>query len=255
MGHEPLHHRGKVQKRYIFGLNPVREAIKNNRAISLFIDKNRATSSFIQEILKSKTERLSVDYVDNHYLDNLSENLKNHQGIGAHVLPSPEIDLNGLLEKVKKKDSSTILMLDRVTDPQNFGAILRCAEATGVDAVIVEKRHSPAMNVVATYASAGASEILPIVKVSNIKNAIDKLKKLNFWVYAVEVTANNIFWDTKYENKIAFVFGSEGTGIRKTVIQICDEIVSVPMYGKISSLNVSATVALVLYEALRSRIS
>ena len=175
-----------------------------------------------------------------------------HQGIAAIAVPATVLPEGALAEHLGGPQP-LILALDGVTDPRNLGAILRSAEAAGVSAVIQPKDNSAALNQAARKTACGAAELVPLIQVTNLKRTLDKLRKDGFWVSgAAGEGAIDAFKADLSGNRV-IVMGSEGKGLRKSVRDACDELVSIPMSGAISSLNVSVATGVLLFEALRQR--
>lgn len=237
-------------KRYIFGINAVREACNNRRIIELIVNRDRLRDPSIKKIMAA-CESLNVksSLTDKITMDILSENQKN-QGIAAEALAPPTLSLEQLINS-HERGNFIYLLLDGITDPQNFGAILRTAESAGVRAVILEKHRIAPFNNITVQSSAGASEIIPTVKVSNLKHAILALKEIGVWVYATDIESKTTLWEVDFNDSSAIILGSEGEGIRPSLKKYCDQTISIPMFGDIQSLNVSASTAVLLYEILR----
>ncbi|HOP54794.1 MAG TPA: 23S rRNA (guanosine(2251)-2'-O)-methyltransferase RlmB, partial [Bacillota bacterium] len=174
---------------------------------------------------------------------------KNHQGALAEAFDLPKMSL----EEVFELENPFVVVLDHLQDPHNLGAILRTAEAAGVDAVIVPEDRSVSIGPGAVKASAGAIEYVPIITVTNIARTVDQLKKANIWVVGTSDRADQLYTDVDLKGRLAVVIGSEGTGISRLVQEKCDFLVKIPMKGKISSLNASVAAGIILYEAVRQR--
>ena len=144
------------------------------------------------------------------------------------------------------------MILDNLTDPHNFGAIIRTAELNGVDGIIIPKRNSVTINETVSKTAAGAIEYVKVAKVTNLNVAIEELKKNNIWIYGLDMEGDTIY-ETDLKGSIAIIVGSEGDGMRKSVRENCDFIISIPMYGKINSLNASVASGIAMYEASRQR--
>jgi 23S rRNA (guanosine2251-2'-O)-methyltransferase len=157
------------------------------------------------------------------------------------------------LEEVFELENPFVVVLDHLQDPHNLGAILRTADAAGVDAVIVPEDRSVSIGPGAVKASAGAIEYVPIITVTNIARTVDQLKKANIWVVGTSDRADQLYTDVDLKGRLAVVIGSEGTGISRLVQEKCDFLVKIPMKGKISSLNASVAAGIILYEAVRQR--
>jgi 23S rRNA (guanosine2251-2'-O)-methyltransferase len=197
----------------------------------------------------------SVVQVRGEELDRLSFN-QNHQGVVLEVRPQVEISLEELTQRVSKQEKlGPLVILDGITDPQNFGSILRVCECAGVSGVILGEDRSVPLSPVVRRISAGASELLNISRVKNITRSIQDIKKQGYWVVGTAITMDSkSIFQTKLPDPLAFVVGSEERGIRRLVKESCDMIVSIPMFGKMQSLNVSHALAVGLFEYRRSQI-
>ena len=160
------------------------------------------------------------------------------------------VTLEELLERLRGHGVSIILVLDGITDPRNFGAILRSAEQFGADGVILQEKHSPKLTAAVSQSSAGAEAYLPIVRVVNLSRAVEALKDNEYWVYAADPLGVPLY-DQDLTGRTAIVLGAEGTGVRPNVKNHCDGGVSIPMSGRLDSLNVSVAAGILLYEARR----
>lgn len=172
-----------------------------------------------------------------------------HQGVVARVGPYPYSGLDELLVV----DPPLVLVLDGVTDPRNLGAVLRVADGAGASGVVVPKDRAAGVTPVAVKASAGASEQVRVARETNLRRAIERMKKAGLWVYAAEGSGGEAYTDIDLAGPVALVFGSEGRGVRRLVREACDGTLSIPMSGAVASLNVSVAAAVVLYEAMRQR--
>lgn len=238
---------------WIYGLNPVLEAIRSGRGIkSVFIALSRKEKT--SEIEKEISLRgITLKKTDNLFFD--SRFPKGHQGIAAIVLPKEYIDLEGLLEIPSRKNEVPLfLVIDCLEDPRNFGAILRVADASGVHGVVIQSYRSAALSPEAIKTSAGASEYMPIAVVPNIKYAIKEMKDMGLSVIGAEAGQGKAIWDLDLRMPLSVVIGSEGRGLRKTVRENCDFLVSLPMKGRINSLNVSVATGIIVFEIMRQRI-
>lgn len=237
---------------YIYGVNPIEEALKLKNVVKeIYISRGRVRRL---ARLVEMAEKLSipVNIVEDSFIDKKVKGL--HQGVIAKVREKETITVNEALEISQEKGEPPLfIILDLIEDPQNFGAILRVADATGVHAVIYQERHSVGIVPSVWKTSAGAIWHVNLVEVNNIKYAINELKANNVKIVGAESTGTNLFWNVDLNQPIAFVLGSEGKGIRRTVLSLCDDIVKIPMRGKVNSLNVSTATSVLLYEVLRQR--
>ncbi|MBT8276269.1 MAG: 23S rRNA (guanosine(2251)-2'-O)-methyltransferase RlmB [Bacteroidia bacterium] len=237
----------------IFGIHPVLEAVRSGKPIDKLYIQKGSTNDKIDAILKLiDTDAVSINYVPVEKLDRLIRS--NHQGIVASISPitfkSLEVVVEGLLES---KEDPLFLILDQVSDVRNFGAILRTAECTGVDAVIIQKKGGAPVSGDTVKASAGAIFNLPICKVDHIKDAIFYLQGSGIKTIAATEKTDNSIYDIDLTGGLAIIMGSEGKGISKSVLSIVDQSASLPLLGKINSLNVSVASGVILYEVIRQR--
>ena len=172
-----------------------------------------------------------------------------HQGVVAEVDPFPYADAAALLAG----EEALVVALDQIQDPQNLGAICRSAEAAGADGVVIPDRRAVAVTPAVAKASAGAVEHLPVARVGNLADWLGLAKEAGAWIYGAEANAEAPYSQTDLSGKTVLVFGSEGKGLRPRVAGACDQLISIPVRGRVSSLNVSAAAAAVLFEAVRQR--
>lgn len=240
---------------WIFGLNPVLEAVKAGRSIrSILISSGRHDSPKVLEI-KKEAEKKNISFVRTDISFFHSHFPKGHQGIAAEVLPKSYTDIDELLEiPSKRNEPPFFVLLDCIEDPRNFGAILRVADAAGVHGIVIQSRRAATLGSEVAKASAGAVEYIPVSMVPNIKHAIRSMKERGITVVGAEVSAKKFVWDLDFRMPIALVIGSEGKGLRKTVRENCDLLVTIPMKGRINSLNVSVAVGVVVFEIFRQRL-
>jgi 23S rRNA (guanosine2251-2'-O)-methyltransferase len=239
----------------IEGRNPVLEALKSGRSLNkVILANNIGQHSAIAEILyHSRSRNIPVEYVSKEAIDRISVTHM-HQGVIAYAAIKETIALEDLLEISKRKNEPPLYcILDGIEDPQNFGAILRTIDASGVHGVIIRSRRAVGVTAAVSRASAGAVEYVPIAMVANISQTIEKLKKHNIWVVGIDTTGEIEFTKVDYKLPTSIVIGSEGKGLSDLVSKRCDYLAKIPMAGKISSLNASVAAALVLYEAFRQR--
>ena len=177
-----------------------------------------------------------------------------HQGVIAFIAAKSYSSTEDILQRATERDEPPFLvLLDGVEDPHNLGAVLRTAEAAGVHGVFIPERRAVGLTSVVAKVSAGALDHIPVSRVGNLVRLIEDLKKVGVWVYAVEPSAQKLVTQINLSGPVALVFGGEGQGVRPGVLQQCDDRVSIPMKGKVESLNVSAAVAVALFEAVRQR--
>lgn len=203
---------------------------------------------------KSHIER-SLNYYEVPYefmkkkdLDKISDK---NQGV---ILEIDEFEYDDLETFITAHpDAKTIIVFDHIEDPRNFGAIVRSAECAGVDAIVIPKDRGVKVNETVYKTSAGAVSFVPIIQVTNVARTCERLKQAKFWLVGADGKADYNYTEVDYTYPTCFIVGSEGKGISKTVLKQCDFIVSIPMYGKVTSLNVSVATALLVYESVRQR--
>ncbi|WP_353683319.1 23S rRNA (guanosine(2251)-2'-O)-methyltransferase RlmB [Thermodesulfovibrio sp. 3907-1M] len=237
---------------YIYGVNPVLEALKVPQALKeIYIAKKRVSK--LKELIELAEKNLiSVKIVDEAFIERISQGV--HQGVVAKIKPKKTITLDEALNiPLHKNEPAFFLIIDLIEDPQNFGTISRVADAAGVHAIIYQQRRSAGLVPSAWKASAGALWHVNLVEINNIKYAIRALKEHNIKIYGAEAKAEKLYWKSDFTQPMALVVGSEGKGIRQTVLSLCDEVLKIPMKGKINSLNVSVAVGLFAFEVLKQR--
>ena len=237
----------------IEGRNPIIEALKNNRPIEKIMVNKASKEGSIKKILAmAKENRVIIQEVDRHKLDEMSESHA-HQGVIAITSDYRYYDLDEILEIPRQKgEDPFFIILDGITDPHNLGSIIRTADAVGAHAVIIPKRRSVQITPIVAKASAGAVEYLPVCKVTNIVNTIKTLKENGLWIAAVDMDGQT-FYQQNLGGPLGLVVGSEGEGISRLVKQNCDFTVSMPMSGNVTSLNASVAGGILLYEVYRQR--
>ena len=239
----------------IFGINPVTEALKAGRPIQrLLIAEQRKSDRDILEIIRlAKGRGMEVRIASRDALKREAPNAL-HQGIIAITAAQQYVELDDILQLPAQKGQDPLyLVLDGVEDPRNLGAILRTAEATGVHGVIIPERRAVGLTETVAKAAAGALEYVPVVKVVNIVNALEELKKAGVWVAGAEAGGDVVYWDADFDRPMALVLGGEDRGVRRLVRERCDYLLSLPLMGNITSLNVSVAAGVLLYEVLRQR--
>ena len=234
-------------KDIIFGKRAVFEAIENDIQIDkIFMDRD---SQYMDNIKRKIIEKkIKISFVPIEKLNKLSKN--NHQGIVASISPVKTLDIQDLENSIEKK-ATKFLILDNITDTKNFGAIVRSAECLGIDGVIISKTGSSPINGETIKSSSGAIFNLPIYKLDHIKDAMFLLKEKEIEIIGADEKSNSSIFDFKFSKKTAIVMGSEGKGISKSILNLCDKTLKIPMKGKIGSLNVSVACGIILAELSR----
>jgi 23S rRNA (guanosine2251-2'-O)-methyltransferase len=216
-----------IEGEVVYGRQPVAEARRGRRRV------RRVWTS--DELPASELTRLAGS--------------PDHQGIVADADPYPYVNASSLLAR----DDAVVVALDQVQDPRNLGAICRSAEAAGVEGVVIPSRRSAAVTPVACKASAGAVEHLPVARVTNLANWLTQAKDAGAWIYGAEAGAPAPHTQADLTGRVVLVLGGEGKGLRRRVAETCDLLISIPVRGRVASLNVSAAAAVLLFEALRQR--
>jgi 23S rRNA (guanosine2251-2'-O)-methyltransferase len=239
--------------KFLFGINPILERLKAtpNDISEILIAKGSSALALQGIEVQARRIKLPVKYVAPELLDQLSDGQR-HQGIVAKVEAYHYSSFAELLKAVPSlSELMWILILDGLTDPRNFGALLRTAEAVGIQHVVIPKDRAVAVTPTVVKASAGAVHYLKIYRETNLRRVILKLKELGFWIVGLNPKGTETIYDRVYPKRLGIVLGSEGEGIRPLILSECDYLVSIPMRGKISSLNVSVAGAVFFYELLR----
>lgn len=231
----------------VYGMNPVRELVRSNperiRSISIAREARKRCEGLIAEAGQAD---VAVRLVPAPQIDKLARGAV-HNGVVADVEPVSMADF----EDVVSDDSSTfVLLLDEVQDPQNLGAILRVADCFGVDLVVTTEHESAGLTSAAIKASAGASEWVRMSQVTNLARSIERLKELGYWVYAAAMGGDPPA-AVDFSGKVAIVLGNEGKGIRRNVLEHCDRVITIPISGRVDSLNVATAAAVLCYEVRR----
>ncbi len=238
----------------IYGRNPVIEALTSGREIDKIFFQDGLTHSLISKITAmAKEKRIPYKFVNRKKLDELSDG-GNHQGVVAFAAMQSYATVEDILEKAKEKgEPPFILIADGLSDPHNLGSIIRTANAAGMHGIIIPKNRSVSLNAVVAKVSAGAIEHIPVAKVANIAQTIEKLKKEGVWVAGTDLSASGYHYDADLKGPLAIVIGSEGEGIGRLVKEKCDFLVKIPMIGEIESLNAAVAAGVLIYEAIRQR--
>lgn len=237
----------------IAGRNPVMEAIRSGRSIeSILVAKGERSGSVVAIIAKAKQKNIPVKDVESKKLDFLAKGV-NHQGIVAQCAVKEYSALEDIFALAEERgESPFIIVLDKIEDPHNLGAIIRTAECAGAHGVIIPERRSAGLSYTVEKTSAGALEYMPVVRVKNISAVLQKLKDKGIWVYGADMDGEH-YKKINFDGAVALVIGNEGKGISPLVAKDCDVIVSLPMKGKINSLNASVAAGILMYEIADKR--
>ena len=247
MARDPRKKALKCKPRVVYGLHPVQEYLRAqpDAIAELYVIPSPKTARLVEE---ARRAGIPVCYESRSALDTHTQG-GTHQGIAVRVRQFSHLSLGDLL----KKGADCLLVLDEILDPRNLGALLRTAESAGVGGVILSKRRSAPLSPLVEKAAAGAIVHLSICRVGNLRQTLAILKQTEYWLVGLSPQAQRSIYDVEMHGKIAFVVGGEGKGLRPIVQEACDYLVSIPMRGKVASLNVSVAGAVVLYEHLRRK--
>jgi 23S rRNA (guanosine2251-2'-O)-methyltransferase len=238
----------------IAGRNPVVEALRAGRPINrVLFSKNIQRHSVIAEIMRLCREQgIPVEYVDDPAIRKYSAGI--NRGVIALTAAKDYVSLDELTAiSRKKKEPALYCILDGLEDPQNLGAILRTADATGFHGIVVRTRRAVGLTPVVAKVSAGAVEYVPVARVANIAQTLEELKKAGVWITGIDMAGDREYTQIDYKMPVAIVIGGEGKGVSELVRKRCDMLARIPMKGHIGSLNASVAAALVMYEAFRQR--
>jgi 23S rRNA (guanosine2251-2'-O)-methyltransferase len=240
-------------KDIIFGTRAVIEAILAQKGVDKILVKKELNNDLVKELLKeAKTESIPVVRVPEAKLNRITK--KNHQGVVAYMSAIEYASLDNVIEECFSKGiAPLILVLDRITDVRNFGAIARTAECAGVHAIVIPEKGSAQVSSDAVKTSAGALNYLPICRVKNLYYTVKDLKKMGLQVVSVTEKTERMMYEADYTVPVALIMGSEEDGISQELLNQSDEFVKIPLTGNIESLNVSVASAVVIYEAIRQR--
>lgn len=240
---------------FIYGRNPVEELLQNraDEVEKIYINRKLNKQSFSNILNLASNNRVPVVEVPGSKLYDLVGKV-NDQGIVAAVSQIQYEEFEDWLERFEPNENTGILLLDEIEDPHNFGAILRTAAASGMDAVIVPKHRQAPVSAAAYKTSAGTAGRIPIVRAVNLNQAILKLKDNKFWIAGLDMDGDSLLWEQTFDVPMAFVIGNEGRGMRQKTGEHCDFLLSIPMYNGVESLNASVSAALVCYEWRRQKL-
>lgn len=242
------------QQDWLYGIHALTAVIEREpqRILELYIAKGRDDERLHKLINLARKEGISIQFCNKKVLDDKSKG-ESHQGVVARAHPAKvqtETDLDTI---IKQSTKPFLLVLDGVTDPHNLGAVLRSADAAGVDAVIVPKDKSASLNATVRKVACGAADVIPLIQVTNLARTLTELQEQQIWVVGTAGEAKQSVFDCQMSGPIALVMGAEGKGMRRLTRERCDELIKLPMLGTVSSLNVSVATGICLYEIVRQR--
>jgi len=246
---ESIH--GDYENGAVIGRNAVRELLKSERSVDkLLVQKGERNGSIVVLVAQAIERGIPVIETEKSKLDSLA-GYAPHQGVIAFAAEKEYCTVEDILQIARDRGEAPLIVIcDGITDPYNLGAIIRCAECCGAHGLIIPKRRAVGLTPLVTKASAGAVEHLAIAKVSNIASTVEQLKEQGIWTFAAEAGGSDLY-ATDFRGPCAIVMGSEGNGVSQLVKKTCDTVVSIPMYGKVNSLNVSTAASVVLCHAAR----
>ncbi len=234
------------------GRNAVIELLKTDKNIDKILLERGAQGSLGLIFAQARKKNLRVQFVDKQVLDKESET-KRHQGVIAFTTDYEYYDLEELIAEKKQEGRGFVVLCDGIEDVHNLGSILRVAECAGADGVVIPKSGSASVTESVIRISAGAAEHIKVAKVGNLNQAVEKLQKSGYWVYALEAGGEDIYKE-KFDGNIALVVGGEDSGVKRLTKEKCDKILSIPLQGRVNSLNASVALGIAAYEVVRNRL-
>ena len=237
----------------IYGRNPVLEALRGGQVRRMFAARG-IEARFARELeVAARQAGLELEWTPRVEMDQAVKTTQ-HQGVIAEIDDANWADLEDAFDLAANRGEQLLLvLLDGITDPHNFGAIIRSAEVLGAHGVIVEERRSAPLSPTVVKTAAGATSFLPVIQVKNLPRLMDDLKERGVWVYGAAGEVKTSLSRLDFDRPLALVIGSEGEGMRRLVREKCDELVSIPTRGRVQSLNASVAAAILVYHALASR--
>lgn len=238
------------------GRNPVLEALRAGRTINkLWVQKRegKPDPTMARIVRTAREAGIVIIELEKSALDQMAES-HGHQGVIAQVAAHEYIDIDEHIDKlISEGRQPFVIILDSLQESYNLGSILRIADASGIDAVIIPERRSIALDATVAKASAGAIEYVPVARVGNLTNEVMKLKEKGFWVAGADADSDQFYYQADWKGPMALVIGSEGQGISKGLLKHCDFLVSIPMAGSVNSLNAAVAAGIIVFEAARQR--
>ncbi len=239
----------------IEGRNSILERLESGKDINkLFITRGERHGSINKIIAIAKEKKVIIVEKDKRQMEEMAQT-QNYQGVIAIVPPFEYCQIEDILKEAENKgEDPFVLILDGIEDPHNLGSIIRTAETAGVHGVIIPKRRAVGINSTVNKVSAGAVEHIKIARVTNLSDAIEKLKKEGFWICGTDIHTNQYYYNQDLKGPIGIVIGSEGNGMSDKVRKKCDFLVKIPMKGKVTSLNASVSTGIIVYEVVKQRL-
>ena len=250
--------KNQTSKQYedqVEGRNSVLELLESGKDINkIYITRGEKHGSINKIIAKARERKIIIVEKDKRQMQEIAQT-ENYQGVIAIVPPFEYCEIEDILEEAKSKNEDPfVLILDGIEDPHNLGSIIRTAETAGVHGIIIPKRRAAAVNSTVNKVSCGATEYMKIARVTNITDAITKLKENGLWICGTAVDAKNYYYNQDLTGPIGIVIGNEGKGMSEKVKNNCDFLVKIPMKGKVESLNASVSTGIIIYECVKQKI-
>ncbi|MEK3985192.1 23S rRNA (guanosine(2251)-2'-O)-methyltransferase RlmB [Paenibacillus sp. FSL K6-3166] len=245
----------KTEEEILAGKHSVLEALRGGRTLNkIWIAETAQKHLTAPIVAEARKAGIVIQHVDKRKLDQLAPGVQ-HQGVVAQAAPFAYVEVDDLLAAAEAKgEPAFLILLDEIEDPHNLGSILRTADCTGVHGVIVPKRRSAQITATVSKTSAGAVEYVPVARVTNLGQTIDRLKEQGVWVVGTDVdTDQNLFGSNIFTGPVAVVIGNENKGMGRLIREKCDVLLKLPMAGKINSLNASVAAGVIMYEVVRLR--
>lgn len=246
----------KVDDNLVYGRNAVMEILKSDRSIeTIYAAEGDKEGSILKILGMAKDKNAMIKSVDRRKLDQMTEG-GNHQGIAVRVTDFVYSDVSDILHIARmRKEDPFLILLDEIEDPHNLGSIIRTAELCGAHGIIIPKRRSVGVTATVYKTSAGAVENMAVARVSNLVQATEELKKKGIFVYGADMEGTVTSYEADFSGPCALVIGNEGKGISRLMREKCDQVVSIPMVGKLNSLNASVAGGILMYEVMKGRLS
>jgi 23S rRNA (guanosine2251-2'-O)-methyltransferase len=234
------------------GRNAVIELLKTGKNIDKLLLEKGAQGSISIIFAEARKKNIRVQFVDKQVLDKESET-KHHQGVIAFTTDYEYYDLDDIIEAKKSEKGGFIVLCDGIEDVHNLGSIIRVAECAGADGVVIPKSGSASVTESVIRISAGAAEHMKVAKVPNLNQAVEKLQKSGYWVYALEAGGEDIYTEN-FSGNVALIVGGEDSGVKRLTKEKCDKVLSIPLQGNVNSLNASVALGIAAYEVVRNRL-
>lgn len=234
------------------GRNAVIELLKTGKNIDKLLLEKGAQGSISIIFAEARKKNIRVQFVDRQVLEKESET-KHHQGVIAFTTDYEYYDLEDIIQNKKSEKGGFVVLCDGIEDVHNLGSILRVAECAGADGVVISKSGCASVTESVIRISAGAAEHIKVAKVGNLNQAVEKLQKSGYWIYALEAGGEDIYKE-KFDGNVALVVGGEDCGVKRLTKEKCDKILSIPLQGKVNSLNASVALGIAAYEVVRNRL-